>query len=98
MRTAPSCRRNPFRGDLVGHKLRNPKLLEEIRRPENPSARTEPDWRPNAASISTSRIIASRQISSLPLYVAVGLAEQDVLAEWRESLNNHVAHDRRRSC
>jgi hypothetical protein len=81
---------NPFHSDLVGHKLANPKLLQEIRRQGEPGGTAVARLADECCFDQHSRIIASRQISSLPLYVAVGLAEQDVLAEWRAGLNNHV--------
>ncbi|HYI70471.1 MAG TPA: PAS domain S-box protein [Skermanella sp.] len=81
---------NPFRGDLVAHKLANPKLLAEIRRQEDSGAPKVAQLASECCFDQHNRIIASRQISALPLYVAVGLAEQDILEEWRESLNKHV--------
>ena len=81
---------NPFRGDMVGHKLANPKLLAEMRRQENSGAPKVAQLASECCFDQHNRIIASRQISALPLYVAVGLAEQDILAEWQEGLNKHI--------
>jgi PAS domain S-box-containing protein len=81
---------NPFRSDLVGHKLDNPRLLKEIQRRDEPGTPTGTRLATECCFDQHSRIIASRQISSLPLYVAVGLAERDVLADWEKDFRNHV--------
>jgi PAS domain S-box-containing protein len=82
---------NPHRSDLDGHKLPNPRLLQEILQPNKSSTRIRTRLASECCFDQHKRIIVSRQIGSLPLYVAVGLAEEDVLRDWKESLNNHVA-------
>lgn len=77
---------HPFRENLIGRKLPDDTLLRTIlsSQPQIPASVSV-----KCCFDDQSRIIAYQRIGTLPLFVAVGLAETDVLADWNRDLTQN---------
>jgi PAS domain S-box-containing protein len=74
---------HPYRENLIGRNLPAGTLLETIRssKPQGPMSVGV-----KCCFDDKERIVAYQRIGTLPLFVAVGLAKSDVLAEWNSDL------------